>query len=156
VIDLTRRAETERIDVPGAPVQVAVAPNNRLVYVTLEDTNAIAAIDLSKHRVVRHLNVGKNPAQLSITPNGKLLVVANQGTAESPDNRVTIVDTATFRTIATVKAGKGPHGVAIDSDSRRAYVTNVFSGTLSVIDLDAGKLVHTYDVGKYPNGLTVY
>ncbi len=38
---------------------------------------------------------------------------SNQGTEKDPDDTVSMIDTATFTVVATVKTGKRAHGVAV-------------------------------------------
>jgi YVTN family beta-propeller protein len=49
----------------------------------------------------------------------------------------------------------GAHGVAVGADGQYAYVTNLYSNSVSVIDLKLGKNIRTVAVGKAPNGVTV-
>jgi serine/threonine-protein kinase len=45
---------------------------------------------------------------------------------------------AILTVIATISVGKAPEGVAVSPDGRRAYITNVDSRVVSVIDIGAG------------------
>jgi DNA-binding beta-propeller fold protein YncE len=45
-----------------------------------------------------------------------------------------VFDTAAFRVTATVPTGNSPTSVAVAPDGRRAYVTNLKDGTLTVLD----------------------
>ncbi len=67
-----------------------------------------------------------------------------------------MIDMATFKVVATVKTGKGAHGVAIDNKGKFAYITNSFADTVSVIDIMKRKVVATVMVGKKPNGISVF
>jgi len=42
--------------------------------------------------------------------------------------------TASFRSVATMPVGKSPEGVAVDPGNHTVYVTNLFDGTVSVIE----------------------
>jgi YVTN family beta-propeller protein len=66
-----------------------------------------------------------------------------------------MIDTATFTVAATVKAGKGSHGVAINSSGTFAYITITFADTVSVIDIMKRDIAATVKVGKGPNGISV-
>jgi len=56
--------------------------------------------------------------------------VTNQG-----DHTVSVVDLATSKVDATITVGKAPVGVAIDGLTNRAYITNVESRSVSVLDM---------------------
>jgi YVTN family beta-propeller protein len=51
---------------------------------------------------------------------------------------------------AYLPVGRGPTGVAADSQSRRAYVSNAFDDSVSVIDLREGKVLSTISLGPNP------
>jgi YVTN family beta-propeller protein len=53
--------------------------------------------------------------------------------------------------IATVPVGKRPYAVALAGG--RAFVTNKYAGTVSVIDLASLKVVKTITVGDHPEGI---
>jgi YVTN family beta-propeller protein len=50
--------------------------------------------------------------------------------------------------------GKGAHGVVITPDGRYAWITNIYAGTVSVIDVGRQAVVATVPVGKGPNGIS--
>ena len=48
-----------------------------------------------------------------------------------------------------------PNGIAFSPDRRSIYVTCVFDDSVRVIDLDAGKVVRSADVGEKPGHLAL-
>jgi DNA-binding beta-propeller fold protein YncE len=46
-----------------------------------------------------------------------------------------VIDAATSQVTATIPTGESPTSIAVLPNSQRAYVTNVDSGTLSVLKL---------------------
>ena len=84
-----------------------------------------------------------------------LLVVVNKS-----DDSVTILDRKTGARRATVAVGRGPHEVEVLADRKTAAVSNYGrpgepGGTVTLVDLDAGRAVGTIDVGEEskPHGL---
>ena len=53
--------------------------------------------------------------------------------------------------LATVPVGKRPYGVAFAAG--RAFVTNQYANTVSVLSLDDLSTVATVEVGEYPEGV---
>ena len=102
--------------------------------------------------MIRLTPVGRGPVQVAVTADHRV-IVANQGSAKQPDNRVSIFDGASGAALATVEVGQGAHGVALDRDGASAYVTNTYSNTLSVIDLGTLKEVSRVPTGERPNGV---
>jgi serine/threonine-protein kinase len=62
---------------------------------------------------------------------------------------------AILTVIATISVGKAPEGVAVSPDGRRAYITNVLSDTVSVIDTMKSTVTATIPVGIAPYGVAV-
>src|SRR6185503_18969563 len=57
--------------------------------------------------------------------------------------------------IAEIKVGKEPWCVALTPDDDKAYVTNMASGTVSVVDARQKRLVKVITVGTEPFGCAV-
>ena len=53
----------------------------------------------------------------------------------------------------TIDVGAGAHGVVGSDDGSRAYVTNIASATVSVVDTATRTVVETVPVGERPNGI---
>jgi phospholipase C len=66
---------------------------------------------------------------------------------------VAVVDPATHRLVASVKAGANPIGIARTGDGRKLYISNSGAGDVSVYDTTVGKIVSSVAVGAYPHGL---
>ncbi|MBT0586941.1 YncE family protein [Alteromonas oceanisediminis] len=81
----------------------------------------------------------------SIPLDGQIWVVNKRG-----DN-VSVIDVGLRSIIATLPTGKGPHELAIDSDSQRAVVTDYVGGnSLTVYDIAALNVERTISLAKYP------
>jgi DNA-binding beta-propeller fold protein YncE len=91
-------------------------------------------------------NVGQRvawPDRLAVAPGGeRLLVPLNLADAAA------IVDVASKR-VRYVDTGHYPYGAAILRDGKTGLVTNETPGTVSVIDLDAGKKLKDIQVGPH-------
>ena len=155
VIDTASRKEIAQIAVGKGPAQVGFTPDGRLGFVSLSQENRVAVIDPASRKVIRKVSVGTVPIQLYVTPDNRLLLVANQGTPKKPGKSVSFIDLGTFKVTATVETGLGAHGVVIDRDGRRAFVTNTYANSVSVIDVAERKVIATVPVGKGPNGISM-
>ena len=154
VIDIASRKETARIKVGKGPVQVGFTADGKQAFVSLSGENKLAFIDTARQTVVGKVPVGRVPIQMYTTPDGRQVYVANQGSSTQPDNRVSVVDPTTRKTLATITTGKGAHGVAVSSDGAYVFVSNIEDSTLSVIDATTRRVVATYRVGAGPNGVS--
>jgi YVTN family beta-propeller protein len=84
-----------------------------------------------------------DPADVAVCPDGKLVVtLAGVGeVAVGPDHA------GGWQRLAV---GRGPTAVAVSPDGRRAYVANTFSDSVSVVDLEAGKVRAEVSLGPAP------
>lgn len=156
LIDVARRKQIARIGVGKKPVQVAFAPDGQRLFVSLSGENAVAVVDLNQRTLIDTYPVGPAPIQLSVSPDGKQLIVANQGSEQAPGHSLSILDTATGRLIASPEVGKGAHGVSIADDGARAYISNAFDDSVSVVDLNSHKELARYPTDAGPNGIVAH
>lgn len=71
-----------------------------------------------------------------------VLVIAYMG-----ESRVALVDSTTYKTLATLETGKEPHEVRVSPDKRRAYVAA--GRSITAIDLKDRKVKATFDLGSF-------
>lgn len=102
---------------PGAtPTGLALSPDEKTLFVTLSDMNAVALVNVEKGRVEGYLPVGWYPTAVIASPDGGRLFVTNaKGVAARNPN------------------GKPKAGLT----ERPRYIQNIIEGTVSTIDLAA-------------------
>jgi len=92
------------------------------------------------------------PRDIAVSPNGRTLLVAlNLADAAA------IIDTTTGN-VRYVSTGHYPYGAGITTDGRFGLVTSETQGTVSVIDLPAGKVVKSLQVApplSHPESIAV-
>jgi YVTN family beta-propeller protein len=84
--------------------------------------------------------------------NGSLFVV-NEG-----DGTVNVIDPTNNAITATITVGIFPEAIAITPDRQRAYVTNEFANSVSVIDLNSNTVIDTimgFMAGDFPFGIAI-
>ncbi len=144
----------------GAPVQTAVTPDGRYALASLYDTKKLAVHDTGDQslRYIELLGSARGPVQLYPTPDSHYAYVADQGHyfGEPDSEWVYKVDLRQLKTVWSIKAGRAPHGIAIDRDGHYAYITNLVGGDLSVIDLSTDREVARLPVGAEPNGVSIW
>lgn len=147
------RPHVESVQVGPSPVQVAVSEDGSTVYASVGGSREVVRVDVATARVTGRARVPSSPAQIWLTRSG-LVLSADQGTDRDPGNTLSILDADTMTLVARVETGSGPHGVTVAPDESRAWVTNAYGGTVTVVDLVRREVVDTVDVGAYPNGIT--
>lgn len=155
--------QTDKLEVlalAGAAVQTAVTPNSRIVAVSLYDSKQLAIYDTNSGALhnIPLPNNAKGPVQLYPTPDNRYLYVADQGHYfNQPDGQwIYKVDLQQGKVIRTIKAGNAPHGIVIAKNGRYAYVSNLVSNDVSIIDLKTDEEIARLPVGQAPNGISIW
>ena len=167
-------------DRPHTFIGFAVSPDGRWMVGTTELTASAFVFDLDQApnmTPVDTIAVNAAPWHPVFTPDGRWVYVGNNW-----DNTVNVIDMET-RTLAKVIEGNGlaqPHGAAISSDGRFAYVSsrnlempeghskyghmytprydlgdNARAGTVVVIDTESQEIVKIIEIEGYGAGLGV-
>ena len=129
--------------------EVAASPDGQWAYVPIysntgvgrpgTDGQLIRVINLAQRAVTGTIDLGKGlrPHCAVIGPQNHLLYVTTELA-----NAITIIDPRTLQVTGTVPTGEAEsHMLALTRDGRRGYTANVKSGTVSVLDLEAQKLL---------------
>jgi DNA-binding beta-propeller fold protein YncE len=127
------------------------------VYVACNRSNEVIEIDVESWTLLRRIETGPNPYNLDVTPDGRLLLVTLKDRTE-PSTEV--YEIATGRRLARVRNTTVlPHGLAVSSDSRYAFVSvegvGAEPGKVDVIDLRTFRLVASAEVGQQAGGIDV-
>jgi YVTN family beta-propeller protein len=105
----------------------------------------------------------KISATLGLVVAGSMLAMASGSAHAGPkayvgnftDSTVSVIDTSSGNTVATIPVATGPHGMAISRDGSTVYVAGDKSSSLNVIDAASDRVIKTVEVGKKPNGITL-
>lgn len=133
--DDLRSFRREQINLNALPYDLAVSPDGKWLYATMEN-NALAIIDTSTRSIVKTLSLTTNPRGVAFTPDGKYAYVCSL-------KRVTVVDVATktiFKQIAI--------GASENSDWPFSIAIGPIP-TLCAGDLDRDYDVDGSDLDKY-------
>lgn len=122
------------------------------VYVACNRNAEVLEVSTDEWRVTRRFATGAGPYNLDVTPDGETLVVTYKGAQATG---IIDLDSGEVRSVANTR--RLPHGVAISPDSRYAFISvegiGGEPGTVDVVDLDAGELAGSVDMGKQAGGI---
>jgi YVTN family beta-propeller protein len=145
------------IETGDGPHEVAVSPDGKTAvignYGSQTPGNTLTVVDVPSARVSRTIDLGRfqRPHGLSFLPDGQHLLV----TAEAQQALLT-VDLATGTVIGAIGTDQEiSHMVARTPDGKRAFVANIRSDSVSVIDLANGRLLKILTTGKGAEGVDV-
>ena len=129
--------------------EITTSPDGKLAYVPIygnsgvgmpgTDGSNMVVIDLAARKVVGNVDFGKGvrPHLPVFGPRNGLLYVSTE-----LERSLTIIDPKTLKIVGSVPTGQPEsHMFAITRDGRRAYTANVGPGTVSVLDLEARKVI---------------
>jgi DNA-binding beta-propeller fold protein YncE len=159
-------------------VQVAVSPDDRFAFVTLQYSHAVAVFNLEKALtsgfgpadLVGRIPAGANPIGLTVSPNGRYLYVASGLATPTPvsgHGSLRVIDLHKAETspatsvLKKISAGCGPDRVAVSGDGRTVWVSA--GGANAIVAFSAAKLlsdpahaiVARVAVGQRPLGLVL-
>ncbi len=146
------RTEKQIAEIPEGGVtghEIATSPDGKLAYVPIYGNSGVGqpgtngsnmvVIDLAARKVVGNVDFGKGvrPHLPVFGPENGMLYVSTE-----LEKAITIIDPASLKIVGSVPTGQEQsHMFAITHDGHRAYSANVGPGTVSVIDLDARKVL---------------
>lgn len=149
----------EFISVGGIAVQTAVCPILGSVFVSVYDLKQVVRYNVSSGDTtqIRLPVEAQGPIQLYPSPDNSRVYVCDQGIVNGnpSSNKLYVIDTGTNSVVGTVVVGNGAHGVCVNRDGSRIYVTNVSDNSVSVVDGTTLSVIKTIPVGLAPNGISV-
>lgn len=150
-IDLTVQHIVGTILVPGGPSGIAIADSGHELWVSQSLLNKVIKISLgtesvasaaaaknqalsseiaTSQSILRTIDVGSRPTGLKIINGGSQLLVVNEN-----DDTLSLVSTSQPGSSSTIFGGNQPRYVEVDAETNRAYVSNVFSNSISQVQL---------------------
>jgi YVTN family beta-propeller protein len=146
------------LDLPtgAGPHEVAVSPDGSLAVVSNygrpeEPGHTLTVVDLAGSKVVGTIDLGEHarPHGVQFLPDGRTLVATTEASGS-----VLLVDVTARRVIRAVPTRQQiSHMVVLDPLERRAYVANIGSASVSVVDLDKAYVVAQIPAGQGAEGI---
>ncbi len=156
----TKTNSVRRLELSGAGVQTAVTPDGMYAFSSVYDTKQIAWLNRESNDqgVITLPKGSRGPVQIYPTPDSRYLYVADQGYYfEQPTGTLVYrIDIERKQVDQTITAGSAPHGIVVNADGTRAYVTNLLSDDVSIIDTKTNTEIGRIAVGDTPNGISVW
>ncbi len=115
------------------------SPDGRTAVFTCEFAGSVAVVDIPSHKVQRTIDMPRKdmhmgPQDIKLAPDGSAYYVA-----DSDANGVWVLDGAATKVERFIPTGMGAHGLYLDRDGKRLFVTNREEGSISVLDPFTGK-----------------
>ncbi|GDY30185.1 YncE family protein [Gandjariella thermophila] len=131
------RGETPTPDCAGVD-HADFSPDGRTAVFTCEFAGRVAVIDIPSHRLLRMIDMPQRhthmgPQDIKLAPDGSAYFIA-----DSDAGGVWVLDGAATRVLRFIPTGMGAHGLYLDREARRLFVTNRHEGSVSVLDAYTG------------------
>ena len=158
ILDLASGSTIAVLPTGNGPHEVAVSPDGATAVVSnygpnKQPGNSLTVIDVADATLVETIDLGeyRRPHGLAWLPdNRRILVTAEDSRA------VLLVDVERGAVELAIEIGAAvSHMVAVSPSGRHAYVSNIGSGSISVIDIDAGRVQTTVAAGAGTEGIAV-
>jgi YVTN family beta-propeller protein len=157
LIDLDSGNVRATLPTNHGPHEAAVSPDGRLALVGNYGTrekpgSSLTVINVPEAKVIKTIDLGeyRRPHGLLFLPDGRRALI----TAE--DNKVLLEVDVEKGTVVNAFATEQDvsHMVEVALGGRKAFVANIGSGSVSVIDLEKGIIVRTITTGAGAEGIT--
>lgn len=118
--------------------------------------NHLVAVD--PDTVIATINVGVTPAGIAITPDNRFVYVANNNNyGITGQDCVTVIDVSTNLPVTTIfdASFSEPYTITINAAGTKAYVTNSYGTTITIIDIATNTVTGTITGFNGPSGMVI-
>jgi DNA-binding beta-propeller fold protein YncE len=145
VVDLARMSVVKRLPTESKPDGIAYAPPFQKAYVSNERARAESVIDVRTDTIVKVLRFDSETGVPLYDPVARKLYVNLQD-----QNTLAVIDPATDTVVSTYRVDgcQGNHGMALDAERHRAFLSCEGNDTLAVFDLDTHKAIAHLPMAK--------
>lgn len=178
VIDLSTMQVVKQFDVKAkGPRGLGITDDGKKLIVATRENESISVIDTATGEVLQQIPVGKNPEFVRV--NGNLVYVSSEPSAvggpppkpgskeaeeEDDDDeekipaKIAVVDLTKGEKVREITGGPETEGIEFSADGKNLVITNEADNTVTVHDIESGKLVktiQTHEQGDRPRGIKV-
>ncbi len=147
VVDAATMTVAGEIGVGQSPSGLAVTPDGSLLLSADRDSNQVSFIDVATRKVVATVPTGARPFGITIDDAGNRAYTANVASDD-----ITVIDVAQRAPLpGTVKVGRRPYALALTAG--KAFVTDQYSGTVTVFDAATHSVMKAIDACDHPEGI---
>ncbi len=175
VIDLATMQVVKQLDIKAiAPRGLGITDDGKKLIVATRENESISVVDTATGEVLQQIKVGKNPefvrvsgnfAYISSEPSAKGGPPPKPGAEEEDDDdeekipaKIAVVDLIKGEKVREITGGPETEGIEFSADGKQLVITNEADNTVTVHDIESGKLVKTiktHELGDRPRGIKV-
>ena len=147
--------QTLKIIAKAGPIKypdgIAYAPGPKRIFVSDEHGDVDAVIDTTTNALINTIPLGGGAGNTVYDPgSGHILVAVHE------KNDMVAIDPQTLKIVGRypMQGLDSPHGIALDTEARLAFVAGEENNKLALVDLNSMQVLATYPVGKDPDVLS--
>lgn len=103
----------------------------------------LQVIDLNAKKIEKILPLPDSPYSLAFVEDKIYITHFNDDKPSQPDNRVSIIDSKTYKIENILEVGRGPAGICYSKSLGKVYTANFWDNSVSVIDVKSRKVIKT-------------
>ena len=156
LIDLASRKTVATIPTGVGPHEVAVSPDGRIAviadYGAQTPGNTLTVIDIAGKKAMKTIDLGENRR-----PHGIVWLKDNQVAVTAEGNKaLLVVDVDSGKVTNSIVTDQNvSHMVVVASKTGKAFVANIGSGSVTVIDLKENKRIADIQTGAGAEGIDI-
>ncbi|MGA7720373.1 MAG: tetratricopeptide repeat protein [Ignavibacteriaceae bacterium] len=151
VLNPINQAIIKQIEVGGRPMDLAITPDGKFIYVPNYDLSEVEKIDTHLDSVVNRIHNINNGRGIAISPDGNYAYVTNV-----IYNTVTVIDLKNDTVFKTIFVGRMPTSARANVINNCIYVSNQGEASISIIDIKSNAVVKTIPVADNPIYLRIF
>ena len=129
-----------------SPAGMALDDAHHLLYVVTRESNELLIVDVSTKKVLHQYPLGAEGYTCLLSPDRKTLYASCWGC-----DKIQIFDTKKQQFSGSIPVGDNPNDLCLTKDGSVLFVSNANDNSVSVIDLEKGKVVETLNAALYPD-----
>ncbi|MGD8326979.1 MAG: beta-propeller fold lactonase family protein [Sphingomonadales bacterium] len=152
-IDYANGVELKRLPTGPQPHEIALSPDGETVVVVSYGAKQLDVYDVQSQTHLKTIDIAPHsrPHGITYLKDGRHVVATTEGSED-----IVIVDVDAAKVVQSIDTKqRGSHMLALTADESRAFVSNLGSGTVSVLDLNTGKKIKDLRSGVGPEGLAI-
>ncbi len=152
VFDSTTFAYLMSFSVKGAwPKVLTAGKNESCVFVSNWESRTVSVIDTASHTVSDIYRIPGIPRGMGVSPDGRFLYVAVYS-----GGKVIKIDIENGKIVKEIDLGEGaPRHIAVAEGSGKIYVSDMYYGSIAVIDSGTDRVVNIFHVGSNLNTIAL-
>jgi len=129
-----------------SPAGLDIDDKRQVLYVVTKENNSLYVVNLQTKSVEQKLELGAEGYTCVLSRNKKELYISCWGC-----DKIIIFDTYAQKFIRKIDVGDNPNDICLTSDEHYLFVANANDNSVSVVDLQKGKLIETLNAALYPD-----